>query len=119
MHDNKLNDKLRRLYLVKYEKLRNDSCGVFKESCDFILNKLFDFIPSNDEVMKILGNGAGKFDALEICYNRLRLNIIDAFLSLDTDLSGLIRSMKNEVLDIFRGETLRQNQRSCQNDKFL
>ncbi len=103
MRGSRLSDKLRDLYL-KYNALRNDSCGVFKDSCDAVMNRLFSVIPTEDAVMEIIVNAKSQSEVLMICFDRLRLDIIDAFLSLDIDLSTLVKAMKNEVLDIFRCE---------------
>ena len=103
-YENRIFNELRELYLKKYNDLRNKPCEPLKKAADKILSDLFSFIPEEDTIVSYINNAKGQFDTLEICYNRLRLDIIDAFLTLDEDLSKLITDMKNEVLDIFRGE---------------
>lgn len=102
--DELLKNNLRDLYLKKYDKLRKEPCKKFKDACDIIMKKMFDYIPSEEKVIGILNKGNDQHRTLLICFDRLRLDIIDAFLSLDNNLSELIFSMKNEVLDIFRNQ---------------
>lgn len=104
IRDEMLKNNLKELYIHKYNVLRNKPCDELKEASDRVLRKLFDFIPTNETVVGILNKGNDQHKALMICYNRLRLDIIDAFLSLDSELHKLISSMKNEVLDIFRNK---------------
>lgn len=99
-----LNNNLRDLYLKKYEKLRKEPCEKFMNACDIIMREMFEFIPSSKSVVDVLNKGKNQHDTLMICYDKLRLDIIDAFLSLDSDLSELIIDMKNEVLNIFRDQ---------------
>lgn len=102
--DTMMKNNLRELYLTKYEKLRNEPCEKFKSACDRIMSSLFSFIPEKEAVTNVLNSGKNQFDTLMFFYDRMRLDIIDAFLSLDSDLTELITNMKDEVLDIFRSQ---------------
>lgn len=101
VRDEKMKNGLREKY-QEYDKLRNEPCERFKDAYEKIMRQMFDFVPSTEDVVGILNRGKNQFDTLMICYDRLRLDIIDAFLTLDIDLNELILDMKNEVLDIFR-----------------
>lgn len=102
--DTKMKNSLRDLYLRKYEVIRNQPCEKFRVACDKIMRSLFSFVPSTDDVINVLNTGKDQHATLMYFYDRMRLDIIDAFLSLDCDLSDLISDMKNEVLDIFRSQ---------------
>lgn len=104
IRDHILKNGLRDLYIQTYNDLRNEPCEELKIASEKVLQKLFSFVPTVQSVTDILNKGKNQHDALMICYDRMRLNIIDAFMSLDSDLHKLVSSMKNEVLDIFRNE---------------
>ena len=102
--DTMMKNNLRDLYVRKYEVIRSRPCDKFKTACDNIMAQLFSFIPSTDDVVSVLNTGKDQHATLMYFYDRMRLEIIDAFLSLDSDLTELISDMKNEVLDIFRSK---------------
>lgn len=94
-------NNLRNLYKNKYKENMEHPSEDFKSAADAIMDKLFSFIPETSSVVELLKEHNAQQTVLMICYDRLRLNIIDAFLSLDTNLDEMITRMKNEVLDIF------------------
>lgn len=103
-YETRLFNELRELYLQKYNKLRNEPCEKLKNASEKVLKSLFSFIPEKETIVSYLNSAKDQHETLRICFNRLRLDIIDAFLTLDEDLDELITDMKNETLDIFRNE---------------
>lgn len=100
-------NQLRDLYINKYGSLRNEPCIELKVASEETLNRMFTFIPKESELLELLNDGTiNQHNALEICTNRIRLEVIDAFTELNRTLDILVSNMKKEVLNIFTNEQI-------------
>jgi len=89
-----------RVKCEEYAKNINLECEPMRERTEQILKGLFGVIPSKDEIIFLLKHNADQHDAMKTCMNRMRLGIIDNFLSLDDVLRQETDKMKSEVIHI-------------------
>lgn len=89
-----------RVKCEEYAKNINLECEPMRERTEQILKGLFGVIPSKDEIIFLLKHNADQHDAMKTCMNRMRLGIIDNFLSLDDVLHQETDKMKSEVIHI-------------------
>lgn len=100
-YDNML-DKLRELYIHKYNVLRSQPCAELEKECQQKLKNILVSVPKPEEIKKMLDMGSMTPRAVyETGTNILRMKIINDFTNLNTVLSEIIEGMKLEVLDIF------------------
>lgn len=98
---NTMLDKLRNLYIHKYNELRQLPCLPLQNECQQKLKNVLISVPSNDYIRNLLNRGTiNQHDAYRIGTEILRMKIIDDFTSLNTILSNIIENMKKEVIDI-------------------
>ncbi len=102
---NKLFNQLRELYITTYKKRRDEACSELKEATSKTLDSMFSFVPSESDIIELLNMGTiNQHNAMENCTDKMRLDIIDAFMDLDRTLEVLVDNMKKEVLTVFTSE---------------
>ena len=76
-------------------------CSEFVEKAEQILRKTWTFMPKEEEIVRYLnrGNKFGK-DALVYFGDKLRMDVITAFRTLDDVLDMLVRQLKEEVAEM-------------------
>lgn len=95
-------NKLRDLFLIKYNELRNQPCVEFEEASNKKLKNITTkCIPSKTEIIEMLCNGnKNQLNVYEDSTNIMRIKIIDDFNELNNVLNNVIENMKKEVLHI-------------------
>ncbi|MGN0648842.1 MAG: hypothetical protein ACI4KM_00250 [Oscillospiraceae bacterium] len=95
-------DKLRELYIHKYNDLRSQPCTELEKECHQKLKNILTSVPNVNEIKDLLNMGSMKpLDVYDTGTNILRMKIINDFTNLNTVLSEIIERMKLEILDVF------------------
>jgi len=104
--EEKLLNEIRKLYLNKYNNLREKPCKTLEKASEETLSSMFNFIPKKEKIIiSLLNRGTvNQHNAIEKCADTLRLKIIDAFNELDKTLEKQIVDMKKEVINIIAGK---------------
>ena len=100
-------NNLRNLYVGEpYGDNRKKECIELKEAVQEKLNNILTYIPKTEDVMALLNDGTiNQHNAYEILTNRIRINIINDFLSLDSVLSKLTKQMKVNVVHVLSDDS--------------
>lgn len=99
---NHMLDKLRELYIHKYNVLRSQPCTELEKECQQKLKNILTSVPNVNEIKDLLNMGSMKpLDVYDTGTNILRMKIINDFTNLNTVLSVIIEGMKLEILDVF------------------
>lgn len=99
---NTMLDKLRDLYIHKYNELRQQPCVQLQNECQKKLKNVLISVPSKADIKNMLDRGTVNHNnAYESGTQILRMKIIDDFTSLNAVLSSIIENMKKEVIGIF------------------
>ena len=99
---------LRWLYSNKnseYRQKRNEPCEDLVNEAEIKLKKIFDAVPTTEFIMKIMEDGGLKqHDTYSKCSDKIRIEVINDFETLDKTLFKIVESMKQDLLEILTSE---------------
>lgn len=93
--------EIRDLIFQKYNLTRNEPCKVMQDEVEKIICSLESFIPNKQMIINLLRTKNDQHDVLKACTHYMRIQLINAFLGLNTTLASVVNSMKSEVISIF------------------
>lgn len=97
--------EIRDLIFKKYNSTRNEPCEVMQNESEKIIRSLESFIPNEQMISSLLRTKNDQHDVLKACTHYMRIQLINAFLRMNTTLANVVNSMKSEVVDIFTDDS--------------
>lgn len=93
-------NQLRDLYLAQ-DKRKDEPCESLQKDASEKLKNILRSLPAMESIVDLLKDGTmNQFDVLEYLTDKLRLQIINDFLELNSSLHGLVVRMKRSVADV-------------------
>ena len=100
-HADVVRAEIRDLIYQEYNLTRNEPCEVMQNEVEKIIRSLESFIPNEQMISNLLRTKNDQHDVLKACTHYMRIQLINAFLGLNTTLASVVNSMKSEVINIF------------------
>lgn len=92
--------------LVKYDRewtiKRNEPCEILTEQAKNILENINDYVPSEAAIQEIFDEygGIAPTAVWEMELDKIRTNLTEAFIAIDTSLEDLVANFKNDITAI-------------------